>query len=404
MYNVFQAQKHSFVKSSENVFSRKLNRFITKSNETFNTNGQLHNDPIYGKTTLFTSQLPSINTNIESTSALIENNETSKVQKRTYRRLQSTNSITHTELKTIANIEWGTLKRKQSIKSPPPQVPLKQHISSTNQSRVSRTIPVTFSSVINNTSECVDQCDDIRQRSPDTQPSQQRLKNLVEDYNKSNPYYFDSVKGVDTITEFGVQTDKKTITIHFPTNVSNISSKSNGLSKLKKQPMYEKKAKTKGETCKKIISRRKSVSTVKYSAAVASDEVNKQSALQRIQLKSTPNEIAPKKQINNTESASTKSFKKEWHAPETYIYDDLSSNGLNDNFDITPCTQKFWFRDIPNENLLTREQWLETKRDNLRRQAFQYAEAQRFRSKILAKTRLIIVAQALTKFKNERYK
>lgn len=168
--------------------------------------------------------------------------------------------------------------------------------------------------------------------------------------------------------------------------------------------MPEKKAKTKGEKCKTVISRRKSVGTVKCLATVPSDEVNKQTALQRIALKLTPIEIAPKKQINKIETVPTKRFQKEWHAPESYIYDDLSSNGLNDNFDITPCTQKFWFRDIANENLLTREQRLETKRDNLRRQAFQYAEAQIFRSKVLAKKRLITVAQVLKKLKNERYR
>lgn len=355
-----------------------------------------------------TSQLPSINTNLESTDALIENNETSKVQKRTYRRLQSTNSITNTEFKTIANVEWETLKRKQSLKSLPLQEPLRtntrKHIGSTNQSKVSRTVPVTFSSVKNNLSECVHQCKDIRQKTSDTHAGQQRLKDLVADYDKSNSYYSDSVKDVETIKEFGVETDKNTHTIHFPTNVSNVSSKSNGLSKLKKQPIPEKKAKKKGETCKKVISRRKSVSSVKYSAKVASDEVNKQTALQRIPLKLTPNEIAPKKQINKTETAFTKRFLKEWHAPESYIYDDLSSNGLYDNFDLSPCTQKFWFRDIPNENLLTREQRLESKRDNLRRQAFQYAESQSFRSKVMAKKRLITVAQALTKFKKERYR
>lgn len=408
LYNVFQVQKHSFVKSSENVFSRKLNRFINKSNETFNTNGKKNNGPIYGKTKLSTSQLPSINANIKSTDALIDNNETSKVQKRTYRRLQSTNSITNTEFEIITNVEWETLKRKQSLKSPPPQAPLrpntKKHISSTNQSKVSRTIPVTFSSVINNPFECVDQCKDIRQKSPDTHASQQRIKDLVGDYDQSNPYYFDSIKRVDTNSEFDVATGKKTVTIHFPINVSNVSSKSNGLSKLKKQSMPEKKAKTKGEICKRVTSRRKSVSNVKYSAAVAPNESNEQTALQRITPKLTTNEIAPKKQTNKTESALTKRFQKEWHAPESYIYDDISSNGLNDDFDITPCTQKLWFRDIPDENLLTRERRLETKRDNLRRQAFQYAEAQTFRSKVLAKKRLITVAQALAKFKKERYR
>lgn len=95
---------------------------------------------------------------------------------------------------------------------------------------------------------------------------------------------------------------------------------------------------------------------------------------------------------------------KEWHSPESYIYDDISADAIVDSGELTSCMQTFWFRDIPNENLLTREQRLENKRDNLRRQAFQYAQAQHFRSTILAKRRLLTVTKALAKFKNERNK
>lgn len=99
-------------------------------------------------------------------------------------------------------------------------------------------------------------------------------------------------------------------------------------------------------------------------------------------------------------------IKREWHAPESFLFDCAAgaSDLNNDQLDILSCTQAFWFRDIPNENLLTREQRLETKRDNLRRQAFQYAQAQNFRSTNLAKRRLLSITKALSKFKLERNK
>lgn len=96
---------------------------------------------------------------------------------------------------------------------------------------------------------------------------------------------------------------------------------------------------------------------------------------------------------------------KEWHSPESYIYDEISAaDATAECPDQMSCMQTFWFRDLPNGNLLTREQRLENKRDNLRRQAFQYAQAQHFRSTMLAKRRLITVTKALAKFKNERNK
>lgn len=108
---------------------------------------------------------------------------------------------------------------------------------------------------------------------------------------------------------------------------------------------------------------------------------------------------------NNTNSGKQIKTKigKEWHAPDSYVYDLAGPGALTvEQLEIAQCTQGFWFRDIPNENFLTREQRLEIKRDNLRRQAFQYAQAQHFRSTSLAKKRLMSVMKALTKFKNER--
>lgn len=110
-------------------------------------------------------------------------------------------------------------------------------------------------------------------------------------------------------------------------------------------------------------------------------------------------------QPSNAERISGKRMDKEWHSPESYIYDDISSDTIADSSEHNAtCMQTFWFRDLPNENLLTREQRLENKRDNLRRQAFQYAQAQHFRSTMLAKRRLLTVTKALAKFKNERNK
>lgn len=72
---------------------------------------------------------------------------------------------------------------------------------------------------------------------------------------------------------------------------------------------------------------------------------------------------------------STIAGNKEWHSPESYIYDEINAaNATSEYPEQMPCMQTFWFRDLPNGNLLTREQRLENKRDNLRRQAVQYAQ------------------------------
>lgn len=107
---------------------------------------------------------------------------------------------------------------------------------------------------------------------------------------------------------------------------------------------------------------------------------------------------------SDSDKSANKRIQKEWHSPESYIYDDINTDAMTEQSDSSSCMQTFWFRDSPNENLLTREQRLENKRDNLRRQAFQYAQAQHFRSTALAKRRLITVTKALAKFKNERNK
>lgn len=95
--------------------------------------------------------------------------------------------------------------------------------------------------------------------------------------------------------------------------------------------------------------------------------------------------------------------KREWHAPDSIFFDFKCSYDVNhDENDVGSCSQAFWFRDIPNANLLTREQRIEMKRDNLRRQATQYHQAQTFRNRKLAKLRLLSVTNALNKFKNDR--
>lgn len=188
------------------------------------------------------------------------------------------------------------------------------------------------------------------------------------------------------------------------TNQSNLvnspASKSNESSKTKKPTPSERKYKQKD--AKSLHEKRKNGGKHSLMSAKrkhASNQIHHES-LQRLPLQSNENEATP----NDAEKCTSKRIDKEWHSPESYIYDDISSDTMIDCPEQTSCMQAFWFRDIPNENLLTREQRLENKRDNLRRQAFQYAQAQHFRSTILAKRRLITVTKALAKFKNERNK
>lgn len=91
---------------------------------------------------------------------------------------------------------------------------------------------------------------------------------------------------------------------------------------------------------------------------------------------------------------------RDWHAPDSYIYEDLCSDRRCD--DIEVLTQKCWYNDIPMQKGLPREQRLQQKRDMLRRQAYQLIQAQQFRSSALAKKRLVVVARAIKKFDKER--
>lgn len=131
-------------------------------------------------------------------------------------------------------------------------------------------------------------------------------------------------------------------------------------------------------------------------------------ALQRIPSRQQP-QSSQQQQQNGVDTKKQEQLvtkvKREWHAPELISFDFKSPYDVNhDEYEVGSCSQAFWFRDIPNENLLTREQRLEMKRDNLRRQATQYAQAQTFRNRRLAKLRLLSVTNALNKFKNERNK
>lgn len=118
--------------------------------------------------------------------------------------------------------------------------------------------------------------------------------------------------------------------------------------------------------------------------------------------------LKPKKSTKaNTELVPTKPIhtnrlkdEREWHAPNSYIYEDLSTeNRCND---IEMLTQKCWYTDIPINKLMTREQRLQQKRDMLRRQAYQCMQAQHFRSTMLARKRLLVVSKAVQKYDKER--
>lgn len=227
------------------------------------------------------------------------------------------------------------------------------------------------------------------------------------DINRTNKQ-ISSFNGNDVhSTENYTESSHKSITNHGNHGISS-SSKLNENSKTTKKPApSERKYKQKSDT-KATHKKRKHLNSGgvgvggKNGSALSgggrkctSNQIHHES-LQRLPLRANENDTcANGKRLD---------LDKEWHSPESYIYDDISSDTMTDGGDSTSCMQTFWFRDIPNENLLTREQRLENKRDNLRRQAFQYAQAQHFRSTILAKRRLITVTKALAKFKNERNK
>lgn len=137
-------------------------------------------------------------------------------------------------------------------------------------------------------------------------------------------------------------------------------------------------------------------------------------ALQRIPLKGGSSSTTAPAAAHGASASSgssskgaPKRAKREWHAPDSYIYDDFNGNDANDgvdDLDVGKVTQTHWFSDTHSEKLLTREQRIEMKRDNLRRQASQYAQALSFRSTTAAKRRLVAVIKTLAKFENERNK
>lgn len=107
-------------------------------------------------------------------------------------------------------------------------------------------------------------------------------------------------------------------------------------------------------------------------------------------------EFAPTKPIHTNRLKD----EREWHAPNSYIYEDLSTE--NRGNEIEMLTQKCWYTDIPINKHMTREQRLQHKRDMLRRQAYQCMQSQHFRSTILARKRLMVVSKAVHKFDKER--
>lgn len=227
--------------------------------------------------------------------------------------------------------------------------------------------------------------------------------NAGTDLNRSNKQ-ISSFNGNDEHSTDNTESSHKSIINNHPTIVNSSSSKLNDSSSKTKKPTpserkYKSKSDPKAEKRKHTNSGKNATNGTDGGGISArkctSNQIHHES-LQRLPLRTHE---------NDTCANGKQRLDKEWHSPESYIYDDISSDAAAaKRADHTSCMQTFWFRDIPNENLLTREQRLENKRDNLRRQAFQYAQAQHFRSTILAKRRLITVTKALAKFKNERNK
>lgn len=206
--------------------------------------------------------------------------------------------------------------------------------------------------------------------------------------------FMSSCKGNDENVTESLQ---KSIINHL--NLDNVSSsKLNEGSKSKKKPLYERRHKRKSEA--KHVHEKKKITNNGKQIPSSNIKCPQQESSQRILIRLNKSETVGSISLRNTD----KQAEKEWHSPESYLYDDICSDAMTDCSELSPCMQTFWFRDIFSEDLLTREQRLENKRDNLRRQAFQYAQAQHFRSTILAKKRLITVTKALSKFKSDRNK
>lgn len=90
-----------------------------------------------------------------------------------------------------------------------------------------------------------------------------------------------------------------------------------------------------------------------------------------------------------------------WHAPGSFIFDYTSPGATRaEAFELIGCTQNFWFKDVIDENnALSRDQKLEIRQANLRRQAVQYSNSQKLRNNLTAKRRLLMLSKALTKLK-----
>lgn len=91
----------------------------------------------------------------------------------------------------------------------------------------------------------------------------------------------------------------------------------------------------------------------------------------------------------------------EWHAPGSFIFDYKSPGATRaEAFELIGCTQNFWFKDFVSENdILSRDQKLEIRQANLRRQAVQYSNSQKLRNNLTAKRRLLMLSKALSKLK-----
>lgn len=409
-------QKRTSIKSSENDSmhygntQQKLSRFNNKSNESLSSSNK-NNGPIYGRTTI--AQPKAIQTKMLDSNRKIERDETLQIQKRAYRRLQSSNSNINADTKQTLNGDLGIVKPKLTAKSNPPQAlksNAKKFFSTINDSNIIKIASITSSgsSFIPIQPRKTINPIELKLKSHQIDGSHQRFKHSTRNNDKPKQNISNSCKTNEKKLENGIRTLQKSIIQNSHATASNTVLESNEVGKLKKQTLPEKKTKMKGTT-KRVTGRRKSVGIAKYLTATnerntAQNDTTQQTSLQRIPLRSAVNDVTVTqlRQLGKVDVPDVKRMRKEWHAPETYIFDDQDTDDLVDNSDMSAVAQTFWFRDIPNENILTREQRLETKRDNLRRQAFQYAQAQHFRSTILAKKRLIVVTKALAKFKNER--
>lgn len=241
--------------------------------------------------------------------------------------------------------------------------------------------------------------------SPDSESSKSGMHRSANNSNSSS-YAIDETSGVvvESSNSSSIKTDCDDDLLSHPTPIR----PTNGVGKGKKQAkaaFAKPKAEPKQSIGKKLsISGKIQPTNGKRKRSYS--QTSHHEALQRIPARQSTvhqNGDDTDKVLQQTQSVTK--VKREWHAPDSISFDFACPyNVTQQEYDVGPCAQAFWFRDIPNENLLTREQRLEMKRDNLRRQATQYAQAQTFRNKRLAKLRLVSVTQALNKFKNERNK